>query len=64
VSRIFVTDDTASVHVEIFRDDEDGNATAACLTRDWTTEPGRCDSLADVVEEAGIHLDQQHAGGA
>jgi hypothetical protein len=62
MSRVIVTSDAGDVAVEVFRGEDDGHATAVCLAGDWTTKPGRFDSLEDVVEEAGIHLDQRHGG--
>lgn len=64
MSRVWVTDDTVSVYVEIVQDDVTGNASARCLTGDWATNPDRVDSLEDVANQAGIHVDYQHSGGA
>jgi hypothetical protein len=59
MARIWVTDDTDTIRVEVHEDD-DGSATAECLTCPWTTEPGRVDSTPDVIAEAGIHADRPH----
>jgi hypothetical protein len=63
VSRIWVTDDTDTIRVEVFLDEEEGNASAECRTCPWTTDPDRVDQARDVIEEAGIHIHVVHTGG-
>lgn len=59
MSRIFVANDADTTRVEIFQMDE-GHAIGVCEGRDWTTDVDRRDSLHDVIEEAGIHMDLRH----
>ena len=60
MSRILVTTNDGWTVVEIWLDDE-ATASAKCSRCSWTTDDDdRFDGLRDVVEEAGIHLDQRH----
>lgn len=58
MTRTLVTNGTATV--EITLDPDEGHATAACDSCRWTTEPGRFDGIADVQQEAEIHIDHRH----
>jgi hypothetical protein len=60
VSRVWVSNDTATVYAEVFLDEEEGNASAECRGCPWTTDPDRSDGARDVIEEAGIHLEHNH----
>ncbi|MEU8158102.1 hypothetical protein AB0B94_30990 [Micromonospora sp. NPDC048986] len=60
MSRILVANDSRTVHVEVFIDQAEGSATAACEGCDWTTEPGRVDYARDVINHAGNHVDREH----
>lgn len=55
MSRIYVASKDHKHVAEVTQDDE-GYASARCLCR-WRTDPGRLDSLADVIDEAGAHVD-------
>lgn len=54
-----MSNDARTVYAELHQNDN-GDFTAACEAGDWVTERGRADSLHDVVEEAGIHMDRMH----
>jgi len=59
VSRTWVSNDAGTVMAEITQDDE-GYATGRCQAGDWATNPDRYDTLHDVTEHAGTHMDQAH----
>lgn len=54
-----MSNDDDTVRAEIKQDDE-GYASGRCEAGDWRTDPDRFDGLHDVIEEAGIHMDQAH----
>lgn len=54
-----MSNDTDTVRAEIKQDDE-GYAIGRCQAGDWASAPDRFDTLHDVAEEAGIHMDLHH----
>ncbi|MEV5819357.1 hypothetical protein AB0L22_09290 [Micromonospora haikouensis] len=59
MSRLLVANDARIVHVEVFQA-PDGQVTARCEAGDWATDPARDDQLADVLQDAAIHVDWAH----
>ncbi|MFI1194127.1 hypothetical protein ACH4T9_12830 [Micromonospora sp. NPDC020750] len=59
MSRLLVSNDLRTVFAEVAETD-DGVITAACEAGDWATDPDRDDQLADVLQEAQIHMDRAH----
>ncbi|WP_433460649.1 hypothetical protein [Micromonospora sp. CA-248212] len=59
MSRILVSNDKRSVRAEL-QCDGDGRWTGKCELGDWVSFPGRWYTLADLAEDAGIHMDQAH----
>jgi hypothetical protein len=54
-----VSNDDNTVQAEVVQADG-GFAYSYCQAGDWVTDPNRRDSLHDVVEEAGTHMDHAH----
>ena len=61
MSQTLVVDDTRSVVAVVVVDDLTGSAIAICETCGWVTDPERGYSFEDVVQEAHVHVDREHA---
>ncbi len=62
MSRILVASDNESAAVEIGDDDGVNPVLATCRACPWTYFAERADGQADAINEAGIHIDHEHAG--
>lgn len=60
MARTFVTNSRGTAAVEITTDDTDGTTRAQCDACWWDTDGTGLASIADVHQEAQIHIDGHH----